>query len=149
MAHPTTSGSMDDYGMPLGGKQRSISGERYLLTGDATFLIAPFTGEGVGNALYSGYIAANQAAKSLQTNDFSAKALAAYDKEVNRVMGPELRMSHRLQRLIHYPRLVNLLVKISIRNKQLKELLSCKFFGAELRKKLATPSFYFKLLLNR
>jgi geranylgeranyl reductase family protein len=145
----TLSGPMDEYGLPLGSKQRCISGERYLLIGDAAFLIDPFTGEGVGNALYSGYIAANQAAKSLQTNDFSAKALAAYDKEVNRVMGPELRLSHRLQRLIHYPRLVNLLVKISIRNKQLKELLSCKFFGVELRKKLATPSFYFKLLLNR
>lgn len=145
----TISGSMADYGMPLGSKQRGISGERYLLTGDAAFLIDPFTGEGVGNALNSGYIAANLAAKALQTNGFSAAALAAYDAEVYRLMGPGLRLSHRLQQLIHYPRLTDLLVKISIRNKQVKQLLNCLFFGVELRKKLAKPSFYFKLLLNR
>ena len=135
--------------MPLGGKQRSISGERYLLTGDATFLIAPFTGEGVGNALKSGRIAAKQAANALQTNDFSAAALAAYDAQVYKLMGPGLRRSHRPQQLIHYPRLTDLLVKISIRNRRVKELLSCFFCGMEVRKKLAKPSFYFKLLLNR
>ena len=145
----TISGSMDGYGLPLGSKQRVISGERYLLTGDAAFLIDPFTGEGIGNALYSGRIAANQAAKAFEANDFSAAALAAYDKEVYRVMGPELRLSHRLQKLIQYPWLFNLLVKISIRNKQVKELLSCMFYEVDLRKKLAKPSFYIKLLLNR
>jgi flavin-dependent dehydrogenase len=145
----TLIGTVDGYGLPLGSKQRVISGERYLLTGDAAFLIDPFTGEGIGNALYSGRIAANQAAKALEANDFSAAALAAYDKEVYRVMGPELRISHRLQKLVKYPWLFNLLVKISIRNKQVKELLSCMFYEVDLRKKLAQPSFYIKLLLNR
>jgi hypothetical protein len=64
-------------------------------------------------------------------------------------MGPELRISHRLQKLVKYPWLFNLLVKISIRNKQVKELLSCMFYEVDLRKKLARPSFYIKLLLNR
>jgi geranylgeranyl reductase family protein len=145
----TLIGTVDGYGLPLGSKQRVISGERYLLTGDAAFLIDPFTGEGIGNALYSGRIAANQAAKALEANDFSAAALAAYDKEVYRVMGPELSISHRLQKLVKYAWLFNLLVKISIRNKQVKELLSCMFYEVDLRKKLARPSFYIKLLLNR
>jgi flavin-dependent dehydrogenase len=145
----TLIGTVDGYGLPLGSKQRVISGERYLLTGDAAFLIDPFTGEGIGNALYSGRMAANQAAKALEANDFSATALAAYDKEVYRVMGPELRISHRLQKLVKYPWLFNLLVKISIRNKQVKELLSCMFYEVDLRKKLSQPSFYIKLLLNR
>jgi len=126
-----------------------ISGNRYLLAGDAAFLIDPFTGEGIGNALYSGRMAANQAAKALEANDFSAAALADYDKEVYRVMGPELSISHRLQKLVKYAWLFNLLVKISIRNKQVKELLYCMFYEVDLRKKLAKPSFYIKLLLNR
>jgi geranylgeranyl reductase family protein len=145
----TLIGSVEGYGLPLGGKQRVISGERYLLTGDAAFLIDPFTGEGIGNALYTGRIAANHAAKALEQNDFSAAAFAAYDTEVYRVMGPELRISHRLQKLVKYSWLFNLLVKISIRNKQVKELLSCMFYEVDLRKKLAKPSFYIKLLLNR
>ena len=145
----TLIGSVEGYGLPLGGKQRAISGERYLLTGDAAFLIDPFTGEGIGNALYTGRIAANQAAKALEQKDFSAAALSAYDAEVYRVMGPELRISHRLQKLVKYAWLFNLLVKISIRNKQVKELLSCMFYEVDLRKKLAKPSFYIKLLLNR
>ena len=145
----TLMGSVEGYGLPLGGKQRVISGERYLLTGDAAFLIDPFTGEGIGNALYTGRIAANQAAKALEQKDFSAAALSAYDAEVYRVMGPELRISHRLQKLVKYAWLFNLLVKISTRNKQVKELLSCMFYEVDLRKKLAKPSFYIKLLLNR
>jgi geranylgeranyl reductase family protein len=145
----TLIGSVEGYGLPLGGKQRVISGERYLLTGDAAFLIDPFTGEGIGNALYTGRIAANHVAKALEQNDFSAAALAAYDTEVYRVMGPELNISHRLQKLVKYSWLFNLLVKISIRNKQVKELLSCMFYEVDLRKKLAKPSFYIKLLLNR
>jgi geranylgeranyl reductase family protein len=35
------------FGLPLGSRQRAISGERFLLTGDAASLIDPFTGEGI------------------------------------------------------------------------------------------------------
>nr|MBP7497910.1 geranylgeranyl reductase family protein [Bacteroidales bacterium] len=42
-----------DY-LPLGTKKYNISGERFLLTGDAACLTDPFTGEGVANAMFSG-----------------------------------------------------------------------------------------------
>ncbi|HJT75239.1 MAG TPA: geranylgeranyl reductase family protein [Chitinophaga sp.] len=141
--------SIEGYGLPLGSKERVISGNRYMLVGDAAYLIDPFTGEGIGNGLYSGRIAALQAVEALKANDFSAAQLAKYDAEVYRVMGPELKLSHRLQKLINYPWLFNTLMKISSRNKQLQELLSCMFYEVDLRKKLAKPSFYLKLLLNR
>jgi flavin-dependent dehydrogenase len=142
-------GRIDGYGLPLGSKRRVISGERYMLAGDAAYLIDPFTGEGIGNALYSGRIAAFQAVEALKANDFSAKQLSKYDDEVYHVMGPELKVSHRLQQLIRYPWLVNVLFKTSSRNKQLQELLSCMFYEVDVRKKLSRPSFYLKLLLNR
>jgi len=65
------------------------------------------------------------------------------------VLGPELQLSHRLQKLVKYPWLFNLLMKMGTRNKQLKELISCMFYEVDLRKKLARPSFYIKLLLNK
>jgi geranylgeranyl reductase family protein len=142
-------GRIDGYGLPLGSKRRVISGERYMLAGDAAYLIDPFTGEGIGNALYSGRIAAFQAVEALKANDFSAKQLSKYDDEVYHVMGPELKVSHRLQQLIRYPWLVNVLFKTSSRNKRLQELLSCMFYEVDVRKKLSRPSFYLKLLLNR
>lgn len=141
--------SLDGYGLPLGSRKRRLSGQRYMLVGDAAFLIDPFTGEGIGNALYSGAIAAQQAAACLQAGNFSAELMMAYDERVYRVLGPELKLSHRLQQLVRYPRLFNWLMKMGMRNKQLKDLISCMFYEVDLRKKLTKPSFYFKLLLNR
>ncbi|KAA2245082.1 geranylgeranyl reductase family protein [Chitinophaga agrisoli] len=141
--------NIEGYGLPLGSKKRTLSGNRYMLVGDAAYLVDPFTGEGIGNALYAGRIAAQQAAAALAANDFSAAKLAAYDEGVYRVLGPELQLSHRLQKLVKYPRLFNFLMKIGTRNKQLKELISCMFYEVDLRKKLARPSFYIRLLLNK
>ncbi|WP_295126423.1 NAD(P)/FAD-dependent oxidoreductase [uncultured Chitinophaga sp.] len=140
---------LEGYGLPLGSKKRPISGNRYMLAGDAAYLIDPFTGEGIGNAMYCGVYAANQAAEALKTNSFSAEALAGYDIAVYRSLWPELQLSHRLQKLVKYPRLFNWLMKAATRNKQLQELVSCMFYEMDIRKKLTRPSFYFKLLLNR
>lgn len=141
--------SLDGYGLPLGSRKRRISGRHYMLVGDAAFLIDPFTGEGIGNAIYSGAIAAKQAAACLETGDFAAETMMAYDENVYRVLGPELKLSHRLQQLVRYPRLFNWLMKMGTKNKQLKDVISCMFYEVDLRKKLTRPSFYFKLLLNR
>ncbi|MFT3902359.1 MAG: geranylgeranyl reductase family protein [Niabella sp.] len=142
-------GNIDGYGLPLGSKKRTLSGERYLLTGDAASLIDPFTGEGIGNALYSGRIAGEQAAIAIRNGDFSAKALLAYDAAIGHVLGRELRLSRQLQRLVRFPQLFNLLINISSRNKKVQELLSSMFYEVDLRKMLTRPSFYIKLLLNK
>lgn len=145
----TLTSSIDGYGLPLGSKKRKLSGERYMLVGDAAYLIDPFTGEGIGNALYSGRIAAQQAAASIEANDFSEQALTAYDEAVYRILGPEQQVSTKLQKLVRYPWLFNMLMNMGTRNKQLKELMSCMFHEVDLRKKLGKPSFYLKLLFNR
>ncbi|SKA16945.1 geranylgeranyl reductase family [Chitinophaga eiseniae] len=145
----TLEGSIDGYGLPLGSKKRKLHGERYMLVGDAGFLIDPFTGEGIGNALYSGQIAAKQAAAAIAANDYSDSFLASYDKEIYRILGPEMEVSTKLQKLIKYPWLFNLLMKMGSRNKQLKELMTCMFHEVDLRKRLGNPLFYVKLLFNR
>nr|WP_295871725.1 geranylgeranyl reductase family protein [uncultured Chitinophaga sp.] len=145
----TLEGTIDGYGLPLGSKRRKLHGERYMLVGDAGFLIDPFTGEGIGNALYSGQIAARQAAAAIAANDYSDNFLTGYDKEIYRILGPEMEVSTKLQKLIKYPWLFNLLMKMGSRNKQLKELMTCMFHEVDLRKRLGNPLFYVKLLFNR
>lgn len=142
-------GTIDGYGLPLGSKKRKLHGDRYMLVGDAGYLIDPFTGEGIGNALYSGRIAAQQAAAAIAANDYSDKFFDAYDENVYRILGPELQVSTKLQKLIKYPWLFNMLMKMGSRNKQLKDLMSCMFHEVDLRKKLGKPMFYVKLLFNR
>ncbi|WP_298735753.1 NAD(P)/FAD-dependent oxidoreductase [uncultured Chitinophaga sp.] len=145
----TLLGNISGYGLPLGSKRRPLYGERYMLTGDAAYLIDPFTGEGIGNALYSGRTAAQHAAEAIAANDYSAAALKKYDEHIYRMLGPELQMSTRLQRLVRFPWLFNWLVKKASRSKELQELLSCMFNEMDLRKRLANPLFYVKLLFNR
>jgi geranylgeranyl reductase family protein len=142
-------GDIQGYGLPLGSKKRQLYGERYMLAGDAAFLIDPFTGEGIGNALYSGRMAAQRAAEAIAANNFSAAMLAPYNDHVYRVLGPELQMSARLQHLVRFPWLFNWLMKKAGHNKQLQDLMSCMFNEVELRKKLGQPLFYLKLLFSR
>lgn len=142
-------GTIDGYGLPLGSKKRALSGERYILTGDAAHLIDPFTGEGIGNALYSGRYAAEQAQKAIAANDFSARQLHGYDQVIYHKLGPELKLSARLQKLVQRPWLFNYLLKLGMGNTQLRELMACMFYELDLRKKLTRPTFYLKLLLNR
>lgn len=147
--HATAISGIEGYGLPLGSKKRKISGERYLLAGDAAYLIDPFTGEGIGNALCSGRIAGEQAAAAIKAGDCSAAALESYDASVYRALGGELKLSTRLQKLAAYPWLFNALFKVSARNQKVKELMSSMFYELDIRKKLTRPSFYLKLLLNK
>lgn len=142
-------GTIDGYGLPLGSKKRTLSGERYMLTGDAAYLIDPFTGEGIGNALYSGRMAAQQAMVAIAADDYSAAALRAYDANVYRVLGPELIMSTKLQKLVKYPWILNMLMKMAARNKEFRTLLTSMFHEVDIRKKLTQPMFYLRLLFSR
>ena len=134
------------YGLPLGSSPQSISGDHYMLVGDAGHLIDPLTGEGIGNAIYSGFIAAEQAQKCLELNDFSAGFMKAYDQRVARVLGSEMKLSYKLQRMLRYPWLTNRLANWISRNQWLVELISRMYTDLELRKQLVNPLFWIKLL---
>ncbi len=133
------------FGLPLGSKQRNISGENYLLLGDAASLIDPFTGEGIGNAMISGMVAAQTIADS---DDYSATSLSVYDESIYRRLGEELKLSSQLQRLAGQAWLFNMVVNKATTNKALSELISCMFLDVELRNTLKDPKFYFELLFN-
>lgn len=136
------------WGLPLGSKRRKISGRRFLVAGDAASLIDPFTGEGIGNAMFSGKWAAQHATNAIQSKDFSPISLAEYDKEVYKKLGNELRVSAIMQRLIKFPWLFNWMLKKIKKNKELRQTITFMFDDVDLRKKFSNPIFYLKILFN-
>ena len=124
------------YGLPLGSKKRNISGERFLLAGDAAALIDPFSGEGIANAIRSGRVAADHTIQCFKQNDFSAAFNKAYDKEIYRRMWNEFKISKTLQRIINYPRLFNFVLKRINNSKRLQGVLIEALANVEQKKKL-------------
>ncbi|WP_187264655.1 geranylgeranyl reductase family protein [Pontibacter beigongshangensis] len=141
-------GDIKGYGLPLGSKKRVISGKGYMLVGDAASLIDPFTGEGISNAMISGRWAAEQAARCLEQNNFSASFMQGYDKAVYNRLWKELKLSRQMQKLLHYPWLFDQVAAKASKNATLAETISCMFNDLDLRERLRQPSFYLKLLFN-
>jgi geranylgeranyl reductase family protein len=124
------------YGLPLGSKKRNISGERFLLTGDAAALIDPFSGEGIANAIRSGRVAAEHTIQCFKQNDFSAIFNKAYDKEIYRRMWNEFKISKTLQRITNYPWLINFVINRVNNSKRLKSFLIEALANVDQKKKV-------------
>lgn len=141
-------GKIQGWGLPLGSKKRPLSGDNFLLTGDAASMIDPFSGEGISNAMYCGMTAANVAAEALKLKQYDQKFLMQYDEKVYHRLWDELKLSHTMQKLCNYPWLFNFVINKAGKNKTFRETISCMFDDMELRSRLKKPSFYFKLLFN-
>lgn len=137
-------GPVRGYGLPLGSKRRPISGGGYMLLGDAGSLIDPFTGEGIGNAMISGLKAAEVVSSC--NGDFSASRLKAYDEAVYKRLWPELNLSKRMQELVRFPWLFNLVVNKASRSAELRDTIACMFEDIDLRGRLKDPRFYWRVL---
>ncbi len=112
-------GNLKSYGLPLGGSKKSLSGNRYLLLGDAASLIDPFLGEGIGNAIRSGRFAAEQVKKCFVDNYFSAKFNKNYDKIVYKSVHKEQKRYLFLQKMFRFPKIANISLKICKKTKLL------------------------------
>lgn len=136
------------FGLPLGSKTRKLYGHRYLLAGDAAMLIDPFTGEGIGNAMISGFEAANIIVHCIAQNDFTEKSTLLYQSTIERKLSAELKLSAKLQQLANYPRLFNFVVKRTVKSKALSDTFSAMFYDVNIRAKLKNPLFYLELLFS-
>lgn len=145
-AQARATGPIQGMGLPLASRRRRISGEGYLLIGDAAHLIDPFTGEGISHAMMSGVYAADTARTLLEAKDLSAKAARSYDRRVWARLGQELSISTRLQRLANKAWLFDLVVDRASRNPALADTIGCMFTDLDLRARLKKPGFYWDLL---
>jgi len=146
--HAAIEGKIEGWGLPLGSKKRPISGDHFLLTGDAASMIDPFTGEGISNAMITGMMAADTAAAALEQNNFSKSFLAQYDGNVYKRLWGELKISRTLQQLCKYPWLFDFVVRKASKNKTFRDTISCMFDDMNMRNRLTSPGFYFNLLFN-
>jgi len=94
-----TDGVVSGFGLPCGGVRRTISGNGFLLCGDAASLINPATGEGIGNAMISGRIAGEHILQCFEQNKFNAAFNTAYDSTVYKKLLGDLRVQRLLQKL--------------------------------------------------
>ncbi len=117
------SGKPEAHSLPLGMPPGPFSGDRILLLGDAAYLVDPFTGEGIGNAMASGEVAARVVNTCAGTGDYSARSLHAYDRQLMRRLGRGLRISALLNRLARNPSLFDFAVNGMKKNKAFRGLV--------------------------
>jgi len=135
------------HALPLGTLKMKRSGNRFLLLGDAAYLVDPFSGEGIGNAMSSAECASQAIRNCFEKNSFTERDLSGYNEVLKRRLGNELRVSGVIQRLSRSPALFNFVINKANKNSDVKDLLRGMYTDESLREKLTRPSFYIKLLL--
>lgn len=142
-------GPWKGYGLPMGSKKYPLTGDNFILTGDAGHLVDPLSGEGIGHAFYSGVFAAEQIEKCIAANDFSASFLKDYDARIWRVIGKEMKLSYQMQRILNRPFLVGIISKILLSNQNLITKIADMFTDFDLRKQLIKPGFWIRNLFSK
>lgn len=146
-ANATLDGKIVGWGLPVGSNPKKVlSGERFLLIGDAASVINPLSGEGIAPAFYTGMYAA-QAIVSAKGDYSAAVFQQSYDSRIARTMGFEFRLMRWLQGIYHYPRLLNFLLGSFAHNTFLIENCGV-FFDQKSRKALYNPMFSLRMLVG-
>ncbi len=141
-------GDIHGWNLPVGSKRRPAAGNGFILTGDAAGLIDPFTGEGIGNAMCSGKIAAEVLAEICQGTDYSANTLIEYENRLWKRLGGELRLGYQLQRTARFLPLVNLVIGKAARSRKVADWISGMMSGTISKRELLSPMTYIKLLFQ-
>jgi len=141
-------GDIQGWNLPAGSKRRTIHGDGFILLGDAAGLIDPFSGEGIGNAMCSGNIAAQVMAEACKREDYGAQSLSDYPRRLWKTIGPELKMYTRLQRAALFRPLINLVVGRAAENREVLRWIEDMIKGTVSKSELLSPLTYLKLLLK-
>ena len=118
--------------------RRSASNGVFLV-GDAASLVDPFSGEGVGNALVSGEMAAQHILQKKKPSE--------YQQALWEALGPELTNSYRMQRMSRKAWLLNWFVKKASKKPAIQEMMTEMIASKEAQENLHSPWFMFKTLM--
>lgn len=131
--------------LSFGSKRRQSFGNGWLLVGDAAALVDPFSGEGMGNAMYSGRLAAQVIAKT-RDNDWDYKLLSEYEKLLRETLDPELQQSYKMQRWGRHKWLVNYILGRAAKSQTVRNYIARTITSMEAKNEYFNPLFYLKLL---
>ena len=136
------------WNLPMGSIHRKNHGDGFMLLGDAAGLVDPFTGEGIGNAMFSAKYAMQIARKAHDSGQFNKSIFKEYDELVWNELGGELGTSAKLQKLARYSFLLNFVIKRASRSDEVQEIISGMLSNEIARDDLSNPMFYFKILFS-
>jgi len=145
-AASSLNGKIEAKRLPYYNGHFTIAGDNYMLLGDAARLIDPFTGEGIGNAMASGNIAAEIAARCLKTQNFNNTCTGDYESEVYKKLGPDLDTGIKLQKLAHHKELLNMIIGKAARNEKIRNIISEMIYDIKAKSKLKQAFSHVKLL---
>ncbi|PIQ84219.1 MAG: hypothetical protein COV75_03320 [Candidatus Omnitrophica bacterium CG11_big_fil_rev_8_21_14_0_20_63_9] len=143
--HARLEGRLEGWVLPQWNCRARLSRDRALLIGDAAGLVDPLTGEGIGNAIVSGQLAAAEGAEALRAGDLSASRLRRYDRQVHRRLGPELQLAALGVRLLQAPWLVDGLIALADSQPWMGRALSALIGAPEGKRELLTVAGWRRL----
>ncbi len=142
-------GRVEADSLPIGGEKTQIYGNRFLLVGDAAYLVDPFTGEGIGNALLSGEIASKIIRESFLKNDFSENELSNYEKLINKRLGSEFKIHRAMFFVTRNQKFINFLMNKANSNKYFQKIIQEMIVKNQRKWLFFNPLFYLKLIFNK
>lgn len=117
-------GKLEGFGLPFYSKKYTVSGDGFLLVGDAASLIDPTNGEGIMPAIISGNMAAQHIIKCFEQNRFDADFNLAYAFELHGKYWKEMRMKAWLvKHFADKTKLLNALAYVCVKSPFIKRRL--------------------------
>lgn len=138
----TSKGWQLPFGSPRKGEKnqpRRAYAPGALLVGDSASLVDPFSGEGVGNALVSGEMAARHVMEN--------RGGVEYQEELWAALGPELTNSFKMQKMSRRKWLLNWFVGKAGRKPVIQEMMTEMIASKEAQENLHSKWFLVKTLL--
>ena len=148
-------GKMDGWILKFFNPKSILSGNRFVLVGDAAGLINPLSGDGIQYALLSARWAAETLEECFKKNDFSAAALFHYRKKVDKELGYDFALSNLLVQFARnktltpvWMKILSVMISRAKEDKKYADTIAGIFEGTYPSQKALNVNFILKSLLQ-
>ncbi len=122
--------------------------DNVLVAGEAAGLVSPLTGEGIGNSLVSGEMAAQAAIEALSRGAFSSSALAAYGRDFHARFDAPHRAARLARSMLNRAWILNRSLRRAARDRDYAVQLNRILVGKRSPAALFAPGMALKTLLG-